>query len=117
VNRQKIAAVVLGSVLGSVLALASASAQDSGFFRLAESGTPRSVQAAIDKGADVKARNNAGTTPLMAAAMHNPDPEVVKLLLAAKADVAARDKYGSTPLMYAALNDKSTEPVSLLIKA
>jgi hypothetical protein len=35
VNRQKITVVVLGTVL----ALASASAQDAGFFRLAESGT------------------------------------------------------------------------------
>ncbi len=58
------------------------------------------------------ARDNAGSTPLIAAAALE-SPEVVKLLLAHGADVNARDEGGTTALMTAVTRNR-TETVKLL---
>jgi ankyrin repeat protein len=72
------------------------------FFELVGTGTPQSVQAAINQGADVNARDMYERTPLMLATEYNQNPEVIITLLDAGADVNARDNYVETPLMWAA---------------
>ena len=84
-------------------ALSSSYAQTTDFFQLAKSGTPEQVQAAIDKGSDVNARNKNGMTPLMFAVLFNTtsNSEVITVLLKAGADAKAKDKLGKTALDYA----------------
>ena len=48
--------------------------QTTSLFEAAKTGTAQDVQAAIDEGADIKARDNNGVTALMYAAGHNPNP-------------------------------------------
>ena len=69
---------------------------------LRRTGTPQSVQAAINQGADVNAMNKDGMTPLMAAAFGNSNSDVITTLVKAGAYVDARDEDGETALMYAA---------------
>ena len=108
--------IVIAVVLGVLLA-ASTYAQTTGFFELVKTGTPQQLQAAIDQGADVNARNSSGVTPLMAAAGNNQNPEVITTLLRAGADIEARDGVGWTPLIYAALGNKNPEVTTALLKA
>jgi|SRR5208337_1285414 len=81
------------------------------FFKLAQTGTPKDVQAALRKGAQVNAvlpRSYAqymGKTPLMFAAQYNQDPEVIATLLKAGADAKAKDSEGKTAVDYAQDND------------
>lgn len=57
----------------------------------------------IEKGADVKARDELGFTPL-----HNSgSPEMTKLLLENGAEINARNKSGETPLFYAEQSSKA----------
>ena len=63
-----------------------------------ETATEADVQAELDGGADVMARNEWGRTPLHRAG----SPEVIQPLLAAGADVMARDAVDNTPLHKAA---------------
>jgi ankyrin repeat protein len=71
--------------------------------------------AAIDAGADVKARDVDGTTALHWA-VHNDDVALVARLLHDGADVAATNDYGSSPLQEAAV---AADPaiIKLLLKA
>ena len=69
----------------------------------------------IADGADVKAKDNDGSTALMWAAWRN-SPEVAKILLESGADVKATDKYGNTALWFAAAND-SPDVARLLLAA
>ena len=66
-------------------------------------------------GADVNARNQVGTTPLMYAMLQNK-LFLPKLLIAGGADVNATDQWGRTALMVAAFEGK-TKFIKLLIKA
>ena len=79
--------------------------------------TPKGVRAALDAGADVEARTEGGSTPLMYAAQNNPNPEVVLALLNAGADLEARDEDGWTPLMHAARGNTNPEVVLELLNA
>ena len=65
-------------------------------------------------GADVKAKDEAGQTPLHYAC-HNGFSMAVSLLLAYRADVHANDKHGKTPLYMAAASN-SYEAASLLLR-
>ena len=67
-----------------------------------KSATEADVQAELDGGADVMARNKFGHTPLLWAAEHGT-PAIIQALLAAGADVMARTDTGWTPLNSAAL--------------
>ena len=55
------------------------------------------VQAELDKGVDVNAKDDTGMTPLhyVAVGGHN---EIIELLISSGADVNAKDKYGETSL-------------------
>ena len=91
----------------AVLFAALAYAQATDFIDLVRTGTPQDVQAAINKGADIKDRDTEyGATPLACAAEQNPNPEVITTLLKAGANAKVKDNDGKTALDYAKKNDK-----------
>lgn len=100
-----------------VLVAASAEAQTSTLFDLASSGAPAAVQEAVNKGADVKAQDRNGATPLMWAAGYNQNAAATTTLLAAGADLKARDKDGETAMMYAAWVNPNPDVTAALVKA
>jgi ankyrin repeat protein len=100
VNKRNVA--VIG--LGALVALSSAYSQTTDFFELVKAGTPQHIQAAIDNGANVKARDKNGGTVLMFAADYNLNPEAISTLLKAGADAKVKDSAGKTALAY--LQDK-----------
>jgi len=83
-------------------------------------GDPKAVKAALDRGADVNARNEIGVTALWIAASKGK-AEVVELLLDKGADVNARDGiWYQTPLSVAVggfVGGGNTDVVKLLLKA
>jgi ankyrin repeat protein len=87
------------------------------FFRLARTGTPEAVQKAIQAGANVNTQNEDGWTVLMEAASHNPNPDVITVLLTSGADINARTKKdGSTALHAAAWNNPHPEAIVALLR-
>ena len=66
----------------------------------AKSGDLAGVQAELDKGANVNAKDKNGLTPLHEAAFYGQN-EIAELLIAKGADVNAKDVYGATPLDWA----------------
>ncbi len=90
-------------------------AQD--LLQLAQTGTPEQVQAAIAEGAKVDDLDKFGATPLMYAAMHNPNAEVITTLLRAGAEINHPNNEGWTPLMDAALHNQNAEVITTLLKA
>jgi hypothetical protein len=87
------------------------------FVGLCATATPGEVQAAIDAGADVNARDMEGWTALMCAAQSNDNPEVISVLAEAGAEIDAPDNDGRTPLMCAAQGNANPEIVPALLKA
>ena len=87
------------------------------FFLLATKGTLGEVSNAIYYGADVGAKNKEGLTPLACAALFNPDPEVIRLLVSSGADVKALGTEGESVLKSAAQFNPNPEIVSALIEA
>lgn len=83
-------------------------------FQAIQQGNFHVVQRYLAENGDVEARNTAGQTLLMAAAIHSW-PRIVRLLLDHKADIAARDAKGQTPLHHAACH--SINSVKLLLAA
>ena len=89
----------------------------------AKSAGPGAMEAYLEAGYDVNAKDPKGFTPLHYAAnqpyywanreMHL---EMVEVLLKAGADVNAKDNEGATPLHYAAMND-ANKLAELLLKA
>ena len=75
--------IVVTVALAFLFALASTYAQTTDFFALMKTGTPQEIQAAIDKGANIKAQDSLGRTPLMQAVRYNQNPEVITTLLRA----------------------------------
>src|SRR5271154_3733169 len=82
-----------------------------------KSGTPAQITADIQSGADVNAKDNNGYSPLMFAADHNSNTDVIKALINAGADVNAKDNGGFTPLIFAASYNKNSDMITILIKA
>jgi len=66
-----------------------------------KTATEADVQAGLNDGADLMARDENGNTPLHRAAEFGT-PEVIQALLDAGADVMARNMFGNTPLHWAA---------------
>ena len=71
----------------------------------------------LQSGADPKARNEEGFTPLHFAALLNKNPAVIAALLDAGADLKARDKDGFTPLHRAAVINESPAIIAALLDA
>ena len=68
----------------------------------ARDGDLAGVQAELDKGADVNAKNDDGWTPLHSAVYTFSDNrEIIELLISKVADVNARNKKGGTALSWA----------------
>ena len=78
----------------------------------AESGDLAGVQAELDKGADVNAKDYRVMTPLHYAAA-NGHKEIAELLIEKGADVKAKDEGGKTPLDVA-IQFKELEITNLL---
>jgi hypothetical protein len=78
-------------------------------------GTEGLVQALIDAGVPVDARNASGSTALHVATIFD-QPAAIERLIKAHADVNARNATGFTPLMYASRLD-SASCARLLVKA
>ena len=90
-------------------------AQTTEFFDLVQNGSPADVQAAIAKGANVKAKGDNDATPLLLAAQNNNNPEVIKVLVNAGADLNAKDTNGCTPLVGNLENTKPNPAVILAL--
>ena len=105
------------AVILAVLFAASAYAQTTNFFALAKSGNAQAVQAAVNKGVDLEARDKNGWTALMVAAANNPNPEVITTLFRAGAKVNARGNDGDTALMHAANINQNPEVITTLLQA
>jgi len=73
------------------------------------------VQLLLAAGADVNAKDQYGSTPLLIAIKEH-NHEVVKLLLDAGADVNISEQWGDTPLLIA-LKENNNEVAKLLLKA
>ena len=109
-KRRIVVAVVL-----AVLMAAWAHAQTTDFLELVKTATPQSVQDAINKGANIKARDSMGRGPLLVAASNNPNPEVITILLKAGEDVNGLDREGNNCLVWATRNN--LEVITTLLKA
>jgi len=99
---------------------------------LHERGLPEIVKLLIEKGAQVDAHSNSGSTPLHRAAqasisnfyvptwmkteVRNGPLEITQLLLNYSAPVDARDEDGNTPLILAAKGTSRPEYIQLLIE-
>jgi outer membrane protein assembly factor BamB len=111
--------VFLAALAVPVLVPATATAQDdarNSLWAAVRSGDPKGIQALLEKGADVNAKNEIGVTALWIAAGKGK-PEVVQLLLGAGADVNARDGiWYETPLSQA-VAEGHTAVVTILLRA
>jgi len=79
--------------------------------------TPEAIETLLEAGADIKARNRLGYTPLMFAARFNSNPTIIETLLKAGADIKARSESGGTPLMWVAENDSNPAIIETLLEA
>ena len=75
------------------------------------------IQLLLAAGADFKARDRVGRTPLHYVAAQSENAIEVTLLLAAGADPMARDRYCATPLHSAAQGGGNTELFRALVEA
>jgi len=76
-------------------------------------GDLEGISALIDAGADVDAKDDAGSTALVLAASFRDYDDVVELLLASGADANVTDSTGRTPLMAAVSVSKKTTNILL----
>lgn len=76
-------------------------AQTDALFRATIEGNTDMVRSLLSSpGADVNARNERGSTPLLEAARYGHD-DICRILIASGADLKAKDKDGKTALMLA----------------
>lgn len=83
-------------------------------FPLVAEGDPAAITAAVQAGADVHARNEAGLTPIMAAVAGSAPNEVIEALIAAGADLDQQAANGLTALMLAAGEGTPAQVIYLL---
>ena len=80
-------------------------AQTDALFRATIEGNTDMVRSLLSSpGADVNARNDRGSTPLLEAARYGHD-NICRMLIASGADLKAKDKDGKTALMLAIQNN------------
>ena len=105
----RIAITSLMLILGSQAAAECGNLCDHTWWQTATKAT---LRAELDSGADLKARNDAGATPLHVAAFFGTG-EKIQTLLNWGADVMAQSNDGTTPLLLAALNG-TTQNIQVL---
>jgi ankyrin repeat protein len=77
---------------------------------------PKVIQALIDFGADVNAKNaKDGRTPLLIAAGSANNTEVIDILMKAGSKIEEKDKYGYTPLMLALKNNYAYPDIAIAL--
>ena len=89
------------AVLGMMLAGGQRASAGGTLFEAIRNDDVNAVRSVIGQGADVKAPDDTGATPLMYAALY-AGPECLQALLDRGALVNTANNYGSTPLMWAA---------------
>lgn len=94
-------------------AAAHAAAADSLFAAVKAKDLP-ALAATVEHGADVNARNGAGQTALMVAAMQGRSQKLIELLVFLGADLRAQDSAGMTALMHAAAKGEQDNAAQLL---
>ena len=83
----------------------ASNAQTNALFRAVIEGNTDMVKSLVSSpGADVNARDERGSTPLLEAARYGHE-DIARVLIAAGADVKAKDKDGKTALMLAVQGD------------
>ena len=82
-----------------------------------ERASEAQVRACLRIGADPRASDDAGRTPLHWAAAYQPDADLVRALIEAGADPDARTGRGATPLHWAAGHNENPEILRTLIGA
>jgi ankyrin repeat protein len=87
-----------------------------GFFKLCGTGTVKQISDAIAAGAAVTKSDSHGMTPIMYAAISNPDPAVIPKLIQAGASLKSTDAGGQTLLLLAAEFNPNPEIMKLLVK-
>jgi ankyrin repeat protein len=112
--RLSTARVALSAITAAVLIGATAGPAMAGepLFDAVRRNDVTAVSALIAKGADVKATDESGATPLMYAALY-AGPECLTALIDHGAQVNVANYYGATPLMWAA---GQTANVQLLVR-
>jgi ankyrin repeat protein len=99
----------------SAVAATAAATDDAGLVEAARHQDQSTVRALLDRGTEVNARSDDGSTALLWAAHWN-DVETAGLLVGAGADANAANDFGMTPLSRACTNG-SARLVDLLLKA
>ncbi len=111
-NGKNIIGIILAGWLACLQLLAAAPPSSSNaLFEAIRAGDRAEVKTLLKKGADIRARDEAGNTPLMAAAQ-NADASVLELLLKAGADVNVTNQAGATPLLRAATSEDKVRLMS-----
>lgn len=114
--RKLLGAALLASLFVTpAWAVASRADLNAQLFEALKAQDPETALYALSEGADAKATEPDGTTPLHYAA-HFADARLIAALLKAKADPNARNEFGSMPLAEAATTGNA-EAVRLLLKA
>jgi len=102
-----IATALIGWLACSSLLAAGPATGSAALFRAIRDGDSAAVRKLLKAGADLQSRNEAGDTPLMAAALY-ADTGILELLLKAGANVNATNQAGVTALMRAATFEDKT---------
>ncbi len=85
--------------------------------RFFETASVEEVRTCLKVGADPKARDRGGRTPLHLVARFNPNPDIVSELLKAGGDPRARDRGLWTPLHLAAAHNPNSAIIAVLLGA
>ena len=112
--RRMIWPALLALVLTPVLAAESPTALNAQLFEALKAQDPETALYALTEGADARAHEPDGTTPLHYAA-HFADTRLIAALLKAKADPNARNEFGAMPLAEAATTGNA-DAIRLLLK-
>jgi len=84
-------------------------------FEAAADGTVQDVAFFVKNGANVNAKNDGGSTPLLHAAYHNSSVEVIKYLVSQGADVNVKNNHDYTPLHEVILHSGNVEVLEYLV--
>ncbi|MDR2192691.1 MAG: ankyrin repeat domain-containing protein [Endomicrobium sp.] len=76
---------------------------------------PAVIQALLDAGADVNAKNATQDSPLSIASRYARDSEIIDILVNGGANIEERDKNGYTPLMIAIRKNSSHPEIALAL--